>query len=181
MHALPGIYSSLECCAWMTAGLMHLRQGGLTASDQVLAAEKAGAWSEALALYEQALGHEQAADGSSAEMGALMQGAAAGRLLNMSLLVRLHACQYGSAFHLLTILVEAVPIICSSLAAGAATVLSQAAAAMTPAGLALPSDGLSVLQQGQLRCLLHMGHVQSLTNQVNLAGMAQGGGCFVLC
>lgn len=35
------------------AGLVHLRQGGLTASDQMLSAEKAGAWSEALALYEQ--------------------------------------------------------------------------------------------------------------------------------
>jgi hypothetical protein len=38
---------------------VQLRQGGLTAADQILLAEKAGEWSEALALYEQALSHER--------------------------------------------------------------------------------------------------------------------------
>jgi hypothetical protein len=38
-------------------GLMRLRQGGPRPEDQRLAAEKAGDWSEALTLYEQALQH----------------------------------------------------------------------------------------------------------------------------
>ena len=37
------------------AGLVRLRNGGPRLQDQVLAAEKAGCWSEALALYEQSL------------------------------------------------------------------------------------------------------------------------------
>eukprot|EP00798_Chlamydomonas_sp_ICE-L_P024092 gene24092-9666_t len=40
------------------SGLVQLRQGGLTTTDQILAAEKAGAWSDALALYEHALRKE---------------------------------------------------------------------------------------------------------------------------
>lgn len=36
-------------------GLVRLRVGGPGLQDQILAAEKAGKWSEALALYEQAL------------------------------------------------------------------------------------------------------------------------------
>ena len=35
------------------AGLSKLRSGGMKLSDQVLAAEKAGSWSEALGLHEQ--------------------------------------------------------------------------------------------------------------------------------
>lgn len=38
-------------------GLVRLRQGGPRPEDQRLAAEKAGNWSEALTLYEQALQH----------------------------------------------------------------------------------------------------------------------------
>ena len=36
-------------------GLVRLRSGGPGLHDQILAAEKAGKWSEALTLYEQAL------------------------------------------------------------------------------------------------------------------------------
>lgn len=36
------------------AGLAKLRAGGARLADQVLAAEKAGNWSEALGLHEQA-------------------------------------------------------------------------------------------------------------------------------
>lgn len=35
------------------AGLVRLRQGGATPADHMLAAQKAGAWSEALSLHEQ--------------------------------------------------------------------------------------------------------------------------------
>jgi hypothetical protein len=35
------------------SGLVQLRQGGATPADHMLAAQKAGAWSEALSLYEQ--------------------------------------------------------------------------------------------------------------------------------
>lgn len=39
---------------------MRLRKGGPRPQDRVLAAEKEGAWSEALCLYEQALQTTQA-------------------------------------------------------------------------------------------------------------------------
>lgn len=45
-------------------GLVRLRQGGPRPDDQRLAAEKAGNWSEALTLYEQALQHSGGAGGS---------------------------------------------------------------------------------------------------------------------
>ena len=38
------------------SGLVQLRQGGATPADHMLAAQKAGAWSEALSLYEQVRG-----------------------------------------------------------------------------------------------------------------------------
>lgn len=40
------------------AGLVRLRSGPARFQDQLLAAEKAGVWSEALALHEQALQHD---------------------------------------------------------------------------------------------------------------------------
>lgn len=46
------------------AGLVRLRPGGPRLQDQVLAAEKAGHWGEALTLYEQALRNESAAGAS---------------------------------------------------------------------------------------------------------------------
>lgn len=38
---------------------MKLRTGGLRLQDQILAAEKAGSWTEATGLYEQALKSEE--------------------------------------------------------------------------------------------------------------------------
>lgn len=40
------------------AGLVRLRSGPARLQDQLLAAEKAGSWAEALALHEQALQHD---------------------------------------------------------------------------------------------------------------------------
>jgi hypothetical protein len=50
-------------------GLVRLRQGGPRPEDQRLAAEKAGNWSEALTLYEQALQHSGRAGGSGGGAG----------------------------------------------------------------------------------------------------------------
>ena len=47
------------------SGLIQLRQGGLTHADQILAAEKAGSWSEALTLYEMALEREGGGAGTA--------------------------------------------------------------------------------------------------------------------
>ena len=58
MMGLPclGILSIYRCAFLPT----QLRRGGLTTSDQILVAEKAGSWGEALALYEHELGKEAA-------------------------------------------------------------------------------------------------------------------------
>lgn len=50
-------------------GLVRLRQGGPRPEDQRLAAEKAGNWSEALTLYEQALQHNGGAVASGGGSG----------------------------------------------------------------------------------------------------------------
>jgi len=50
--ALQEVYGKLEEPDGL-AGLVRLRQGGATPADHMLAAEKAGAWSEALSLHEQ--------------------------------------------------------------------------------------------------------------------------------
>lgn len=59
MSFLLEVYGQLEEPDGLS-GLVQLRQGGLTASDQILVAEKAGSWGEALALYEHELGKEEA-------------------------------------------------------------------------------------------------------------------------
>jgi len=51
---LQEVYGKLEEPDGL-AGLLRLRQGPPRLQDQLLAAEKAGSWSEALALHEQAL------------------------------------------------------------------------------------------------------------------------------
>ena len=53
---LQEVYGKLEEPDGL-AGLLRLRQGPPRLQDQLLAAEKAGSWSEALALHEQALQH----------------------------------------------------------------------------------------------------------------------------
>lgn len=51
--AVQEVYGKLEEPDGL-AGLAKLRAGGARLADQVLAAEKAGNWSEALGLHEQA-------------------------------------------------------------------------------------------------------------------------------
>lgn len=51
-HILQEVYGKLEEPDGL-AGLLRLRQGPPRLQDQLLAAEKAGSWSEALALHEQ--------------------------------------------------------------------------------------------------------------------------------
>lgn len=58
-------------------GLVRLRQGGPRPEDQRLAAEKAGNWSEALTLYEQALQHSRGSGGGGAGGGGQAAGAGA--------------------------------------------------------------------------------------------------------
>lgn len=55
--SLQEVYGKLEEPDGL-AGLLRLRQGPPRLQDQLLAAEKAGSWSEALALHEQALQHD---------------------------------------------------------------------------------------------------------------------------
>ena len=52
MLTVQEVYGKLEEPDGL-AGLSKLRSGGMKLSDQVLAAEKAGSWSEALGLHEQ--------------------------------------------------------------------------------------------------------------------------------
>lgn len=120
-----------KSCGFISgAGLIHLRQGGLTVGDQMLAAEKAGAWSEAVALYEQALSHEAQ---------------------------------------------QAYSRLATSNVATAVAALSQGARAVGAAALHVPgqtsvngpSEGLSPHQLGHLRCLLQMGHLQTVLRQVD--------------
>lgn len=61
-------------------GLVRLRQGGPRPEDQRLAAEKAGNWSEALTLYEQALQHSGGAGSGGSSSGADGLQSAAGML-----------------------------------------------------------------------------------------------------
>lgn len=140
-------------------GLVQLRQGGLTASDQIVAAEKAGAWSEALALYEQALSQESAASAAAAGADAAA-GPAAGAA----------AGGERSAGAAADALMRAARAVASGQAAaaqpGAVSVLLQPARS-TAAAAAASLSGLSGLQVGQLRCLLQMGHHQALLRQVD--------------
>jgi hypothetical protein len=71
--ALQEVYGRLEEPDGLQ-GLVRLRQGGPRPEDQRLAAEKAGNWSEALTLYEQALQHS----GSSGAGGSGSTGTGAG-------------------------------------------------------------------------------------------------------
>ena len=67
------------------SGLVQLRQGGLTTTDQILAAEKAGAWSEALSLYEQSLALEGSSSGGTVGGQQGAGGRAAAVLLDVTL------------------------------------------------------------------------------------------------
>ncbi|WIA34494.1 hypothetical protein OEZ86_012821 [Tetradesmus obliquus] len=140
------------------AGLVQLRQGGLTTSDQILVAEKAGAWSEALALYELALSQEAA---TAAETTAA---AAAARAADRQTAA-------GAAADVLIQAARAVAAGGSANSSDLGPLLRPAGsdgAAAAAAGVEVGSyHGLSSLQIGHLRCLLQMGHHQTLLRQVD--------------
>lgn len=176
------------------AGLAQLRQGGLTSTDQILVAEKAGAWSEALALYEQALSQEASATAAAAAAaaaaateggrqggeGAADEGhgsygrlgaAAADVLINAACAVvsGLPPSSAAAQQHRLSTwqgLEQLQPAAnLAGLAAGAGSV----GAAGQGAGRLLGTSQacISSLQVGHLRCLLQMGHQQTLLRQVD--------------
>eukprot|EP00879_Flechtneria_rotunda_P008531 GHRR01008938.1.p1 GENE.GHRR01008938.1~~GHRR01008938.1.p1 ORF type:complete len:1480 (+),score=620.50 GHRR01008938.1:516-4442(+) len=163
------------------AGLVQLRQGGLTTADQILAAEKAGAWSEALALYEQALSQEAtAATAGNTTGGANVAGsitapcAAAGDVLMVA--ARAVAAgtaastdQNGQQQHMLVQTIGGIitiPLLAQLPSTFAAAAISDAGA-QTAGGAAALAAHLSSLQVGQLRCLLQMGHYQTLLRQID--------------
>lgn len=119
-------------------GLVRLRQGGPRPDDQRLAAEKAGNWSEALTLYEQALQHSGGAGGSGS-----------GRSSSGDLQAAAGMLEGGAAG-------------AGGGAGGAGAVAGGAA------GLALLGPGLGSMQRGYMDCLLHIGHLQGLLAQVGL-------------
>uniref|UniRef100_A0A7R9VTK1 Serine/threonine-protein kinase ATR n=1 Tax=Chlamydomonas euryale TaxID=1486919 RepID=A0A7R9VTK1_9CHLO len=121
------------------SGLVRLRQGGLTRSDQILVAEKAGSWGEALTLYEHQLCTAQAAGEPAAAAAAAT-----------SISVNTFAGA-GSASG-------------SGRLGGSGPL---AVVAGIGGGGGAGGGGLSVLEQGHLRCLLQVGHLQALLQQVD--------------
>jgi hypothetical protein len=121
-------------------------------SDQILAAEKAGLWGEALALYEQALRHEHHHQGSSDAAGncAAITMAAADRALTGPGLPAADAMMLAAA----AASDAGANATCAAVASGAASA-TYAAALINP------------LRVGQLRCLLQVGHHQSVLGQVD--------------
>jgi hypothetical protein len=186
MQALIGISDCFwgACHMSAAAGLAQLRQGGLTSTDQILVAEKAGAWSEALALYEQAVSQEVAAAAANSTAAQAAAGGAAGGD---------GAGRVGAAAA--DVLISAACAVVSgpppSTAQGAqqqrlsmwmgleqlqpATNLAGQSARAGVAAAGEGADGwldaghecISNLQVGQLRCLLQMGHQQTLLRQVD--------------
>lgn len=139
MTFLLEVYGQLEEPDGLT-GLMQLRPGGANTSDQILAAEKAGTWSEALSLYEQALECGGGAAAAAASGSGLL--AVAGGVNGAN----------GAA---------------AQAAVGAA---AAAVAGDEVGGGGCGEVGLSPLQQGHLRCLLQMGHLKTLQRQVRWSG-----------
>lgn len=147
------------------AGLVQLRAGGLTPADQILAAEKAGASSEALALYEQAVAAEAAAAAAAAgkSAGPRSGGESGGRAAGAPRT----RCAAAPAAAAATAGNE--PIIIDLASDSQPDVDAAAAAAV---GREIPGAGgsggsLTPMQQGHLRCLLQMGHMHTLLRQVD--------------
>lgn len=176
-------------CLCMT-GLAQLRQGGLTTTDQILVAEKAGAWSEALALYEQALSQEAAASckaSSPLTWAAAGEGEAArGRRVGPAAadVLMKAACAVVStvpgssssstAFRLDTwmgLQHAASPAVLAAHHAPRLAAAAEAAADPAAVSAAVLQHGalspISDLQVGQLRCLLQMGRQQTVLKQVD--------------
>lgn len=184
----------IEFCTCLCAGLAQLRQGGLTSTDQILVAEKAGAWTEALALYEQALSQEAtaaaaanstaaAAAGGGAgvkteegEAGARRLGAAAADVLIsaacavVSGLPTAGTTAPGRTQHRLSTWMGLEQLQPAANSAGHAAVAGAGAAGVAE-GAASVLDAsqacVSSLQVGHLRCLLQMGHQRTLLRQVD--------------
>jgi hypothetical protein len=134
-------------------------------------AEKAGAWSESLALYEQALSQEAAAAAASTAAPAAQPGSGsggaggAGLAAADALIAAARALVSGSGQE-------------GAGGPGAALGLSswfkleqppaaEGASAAAALGLSGHAASISGLQVGQLRCLLQMGHHQTLLRQVD--------------
>ncbi|PSC70468.1 serine threonine-kinase ATR isoform X1 [Micractinium conductrix] len=119
-------------------GLVRLRQGGPRPEDQRLAAEKAGNWSEALTLYEQALQHSGLGCAGVGVGGGTVGVGVGGAAANGGL-------QAAAAV----------------LAGDVGRVGGGGAS-----GLQAGNAGLGVMQRGYLDCLLHIGHHRGLLSQV---------------
>lgn len=177
------------CAVLLTAaGLAQLRQGGLTSTDQILVAEKAGAWSEALALYEQALSQEASATAAAAAAaeggrrgsdGAADEGhgsygrlgaAAADVLINAACTVvsGLPPSSAAAQQHRLSTWLGLEQLQPAADLAGLAAGAGFGAAGEGAGRLLGTSQAcISSLQVGHLRCLLQMGHQQTLLRQVD--------------
>lgn len=152
-------------------GLVSLRHGGLNHSDQILAAEKSGCWSEALALYEQGMGMtavagagdaSAVAEPSAAASSQMPAAAAAAVGSKRTAAVAASAAETGRS------------IVAPSTAAAAPAALSGGVAAVAGGG----GSGVGAMVLGHLRCLLQMGHLTAVLQQVDglLARGAGGGG-----
>ena len=178
------------------SGLAQLRQGGLTSTDQILVAEKAGAWSEALALYEQALSQEAAATAALTNPPAQAATAAAAGADGSGGATRDRTAPRRPGGAAADVLIDAVCAVVSGGngsswphpgqhrlstwmglggAAQARALTVQDGSPAVVDGAAEGLDGLlsagqasvSNLQVGHLRCLLQMGHQQMLLRQVD--------------
>ncbi|KAF5833342.1 hypothetical protein DUNSADRAFT_10383 [Dunaliella salina] len=142
------------------AGLMHLRHGGLTPMDQVIAAEKAGSWSEALALYEQLLSTQEGSEHGEPD-GPLKRSGSLGakRATNGAAAVASQRAPglVGGRLNMPT------PVDVSVTAGGASS--------RGEVGSWAPNGALSALQHGALRCLLQTGHLQALLRQPSNTGL----------
>jgi hypothetical protein len=168
----------------VSAGLAQLRQGGLTSTDQILVAEKAGAWSEALALYEQAVSQEVAAGAAANSTAAQAAGSAAGgdgagRVAAAAADVLISAAcavvsgppsstAQGAQQQRLSMWMGLEQLQPAANSTGQSAGARVAAAGEGASGLLdAGRDCMSHLQVGQLRCLLQMGHQQTLLRQVD--------------
>jgi hypothetical protein len=122
------------------AGLLRLRRGGLSTADALLAAERAGQWSEAQSMYEQLLAAARPANSTANSTATCYTAALTGSV---------------------------APAAATAAAAGVVTAAMDVG---TGGGGGRSDPDVSALQQGALRGLLHMGHLQAVLHQVCLGG-----------
>ena len=168
------MYSKLEEPDGL-GGLLRLRQGGPCLQDQILAAEKAGRWPEALTLYEQV----GCLRGSGARLCTCLQ--------LYSVKVKVQGGQPGASC-LCAQLRGCRPVTCqvlyrcsngqwtSALDSKSQLRPVQALRSEQPGDTAAQDRAhLSQARQGHLRCLLHMGQHHSLLAQVDGWALACSG------